>query len=119
MSEYHEQVAIFEWAELQQGKWPELALLNGSLNGVKLTIGQAVKAKKAGMKRGYPDMFLPVARREWHGLFIELKVGKNKASPEQKTWIEALQGQGYCAVICYGANEAIEVIRSYLEHAIA
>lgn len=57
-------------------KYPELWLLNGSLNGVRLSIGQAVKAKRCGEKRGFPDIFLPVARKGFHGLAIELKKKK-------------------------------------------
>jgi len=47
-SEYQEQCAIFDFVQIMitTGQYPELRLLNGSLNGVKLSIGQAVKAKK-------------------------------------------------------------------------
>jgi hypothetical protein len=76
-------------------QYPELNLLNGFLNGVKLNIGQAVKAKNAGMKRGYPDIFLPVPRNGYHGLFIELKRRySGSVSPEQKAWISDLKQQG-------------------------
>jgi len=113
-NEYHNQKMIFEWAEFQKGKYPELSLLNGSLNGVKLTIGQAMKAKRGGLKKGYPDLFLPVARGKYHGLFIELKYGNNKPSTEQIYWLSRLEGEGYMAEICYGAKEAIELILAYL-----
>jgi hypothetical protein len=55
-SEYDEQVAVFEWALLNENRFPELKLMTGSLNGVRLTIGQAVKAKKTGLKPGFPDI---------------------------------------------------------------
>ena len=90
-SESDEQISLFAWAELNKGRYPELKLLNGSMNGVRLTIGQAVKAKRCGMKKGYPDLFLPVKRGEHNGLFIELKVGENKPSPEQLEWAEQLR----------------------------
>lgn len=85
-TEHQEQAALFEWAELQAKAIPELWLLNGSLNGVRLTIGQAVKAKKAGMKKGFPDINLPVKRGEYGALYIELKTLKPKGTvkPEQK-----------------------------------
>ena len=113
-SEHQVQVQLFEWAELQSGKYPELQLLNGSLNGVRLRIGQAVKAKKAGMKRGYPDIFLPIRRGQYSGLFIELKVDKNKPSLEQRDWISALRGQGYKAEVCWGFDEAKDMILNYV-----
>ena len=124
--ESEEQAALFRWADMkvQIGEYRELALLNGSLNGVKLTIGQAVKAKKQGMKKGFPDIFLPVPRGKYHGLFIELKIKpyRNdkdkwvypKVSEEQKWWIEGLIYHGYQALICYGFDAAQDEILSYL-----
>ena len=46
-SEHDQQCSIFRWADLMLWKFPELKWLRGSMNGVRLTIGQAVKAKKA------------------------------------------------------------------------
>ena len=123
--EADEQAALFRWAEFHKKYYPELALLNGSLNGVKLTIGQAVKAKKQGMKKGFPDIQLPVARGCYHGLFIELKIkpyrnDKNKIvypkiSGEQLWWISKLKYHGYRAVICKGFDAAMTEILRYLQ----
>lgn len=123
--EADEQAALFRWAEQHGQFYPELALLNGSLNGVRLTIGQAVKAKKQGMKRGFPDIQLPVTRGGYHGLFIELKIKpyrnhKNKViypkiSDEQKWWIKELTRQGYRAVVCKGFDAAMIEILNYLQ----
>lgn len=122
--EYEDQCALFRWRDSMVGQIPDLALLNASLNGVRLTIGQAVKAKKMGMSRGYPDVSLPVPRGEYHGLFIELKAlpyinaeGKKivpKVSVEQAYWIDALNKQGYCAFICQGFEAAKKTILRYL-----
>jgi hypothetical protein len=117
MSEYDEQKLVFAWANFFEIKYPELGLLNGSLNGVRLTIGQAVNAKLAGMKKGFPDINLPVARRGFNGLFIELKRRDGVASDvkkEQKKWLTGLSKNGYHAVVCFGADEAIAVLQWYL-----
>jgi len=114
-SEHETQIQIFEWAKFMEHKYPELKLLNASLNGVRLTIGQAKKAKLTGMKKGYPDIFLPVAKSGFHGLFIELKVGPNKATKEQKWWIEQLNKQGYFARVCKGFDETTWTILEYLK----
>jgi hypothetical protein len=113
-SEFDIQAALFEWAEWAQGKFPELKLLNGSLNGVRLTIGQAVKAKRAGMKRGFPDISLPIARGQYHGLFIELKKPGEYPTAEQKEWCRALRGQGYYADIQAGFELAQDTLIRYL-----
>ena len=115
-SEYDNQKALFEWAKLNENKYPELKLLNASLNGVRMRIGQAMKAKRAGMKKGYPDIFLPVARGDYHGLFIELKVKGNYPTKEQKWWLNELKKQGYKACVCYGFEEARQTILNYLNN---
>lgn len=114
-SEFDQQCAVFRFAELMSNLYPELELLVGSLNGVRLTIGQAVKAKKAGMKKGYPDIRLDVARGPYHGLRIELKRQKGGVvSPEQKEWLRRLSEQGYYTVVCYGEDEAKAILMRYV-----
>jgi len=115
MSEEWHQIQIFKFARANQIKYPELQLLNGSLNGVKLSIGQATKAKRQGMRKGYPDIFLPVSSGCWHGLFIELKKESGgRTSKEQKIWLEKLLCNGYYSVVCCGWKNAIETIKIYL-----
>ena len=117
-TEYDEQVTIFQWAELMSGKYPQLKFMYGSLNGVRLTIGSAVKAKRAGMNKGFPDIFLPWPNKKNNGLFIELKIGNNKPSPEQVEYLNFLQSNGYSAHVCYGSEETINIIIDYLESII-
>lgn len=113
--EAKEQEAIFKWARANQTDIPELQLLNASLSGVRLTRGLSVKMKKQGMRKGYPDLFVPVARNGYHGLFIELKRLKGGVvSPEQKEWIARLREQGYLALVCKGHRAAILDIKAYL-----
>ena len=114
-SEYACQVEIFQQAAQLQAKYPELALLNASLNGLKLPIGLAVKAKRSGMRKGMPDLHLPVPRGGYYGLFIELKAGRNQATREQAAWIEALNSMGYYACVRWGVRDTVDVIIDYLE----
>lgn len=114
-SEAQEQAEIFQWSNIVIRKYPCLKYLHSSLNGVKLTIGQAKKAKNQGMKRGVPDLFLPVKTKNFNGLFIELKAMKGKTSPEQKDFIQFLNSQGYFATVCYGSKNAINTIELYLK----
>lgn len=114
-TELQEQIAVFQWANLMIKKYPILRYLNASLNGIRLTIGQANLAKKSGLVKGYPDIFLPVRNNTYNGLFIELKrVKGGVVSSEQKDFINFLNSQGYLAVICKGSKEAIKQIESYL-----
>lgn len=113
-SESQEQKALFQWAGLAQQKYPELKLLHHIPNGGIRDIRTATNLKREGVKRGVPDICLPVSRGKYHGLYIEMKAGKNKTSKEQKEWINSLQEEGYAACVCYGWLEAREVIEKYL-----
>ncbi len=80
----------------------------------------ATRLKAEGAKSGVPDIFLPVARNNCHGLFIELKrpksEGKNKGivSQKQNEWIDKLREQGYGACSCEGWIAARDVLVQYL-----
>lgn len=75
---------------------------------------EAANLKRQGVRAGVPDLFLPVARGDFHGLFIEMKYGKNKPTDKQKEWLVNLGGQGYAVAVCYGFNEAKRKILCYL-----
>jgi hypothetical protein len=113
-SEYGEQCAVFEWCELTKGRAPELGLLFHIPNGEKRDKATAARLKKAGVKAGVCDLFLPVARGGNAGLFIEMKAGGGKPTKDQEWWIESLRGQGYAAAVCHSAGEAIAAITEYL-----
>lgn len=117
------QINIFKWASMNLGKYPELKLLNASQNGAKRSVMNGAISKKAGLKAGFPDLFLPIARNGYHGLFIELKtienkklnIKKGKLSQQQKIWINSLNQEGYRAVVCYGFDSAVAEIEKYLK----
>lgn len=115
LTEAQEQKFLFQWAGLARQKYPELELLFHVPNGGKREKREAVSLKKEGVKAGVPDLILPVARGEYFGLYIELKVGRNKPSAHQLEWIENLKEQGYFVKVCYGWIEASETITNYLE----
>jgi hypothetical protein len=114
-TEHEEQKALMDWAALMSGKWPELDRLFAIPNGGHRNKIVAARMKEEGVKAGVPDLELPVARCGWHGLFIEMKAGRNKPTGDQKEWLEALTDQGYLAVVCWGWVEAAALIESYLE----
>jgi len=116
LTEYEHQCKIFAWADIKSVEIPELKLINASLSGVRLSIGQAKKAKRAGMVKGFPDIFLPVPRGKFHGLFIELKRLKPRGYPsqDQDKWLKALAAQGYACSCCRGHDAAISVVVDYL-----
>ncbi len=115
--EYQIQVALFQWAKDNLSKYPELALLHASLEGVKLPIGLAVKMKAAGMRAGFPDVILDVARGGYHGFRLELKAPGGRPSKIQRVVHQALINEGYKVVISDNLQNAVEAILSYLNSA--
>ena len=115
-SEAQEQTYLFQWATAMAVlRWPELNLLHAIPNGGSRNKIEAARLKGQGVKAGIPDVFLPVARKGFHGLYIELKrlVG-GRTSPEQEKMIGDLNKQGYLAVVCKGWNAAADVIEKYM-----
>ena len=114
-TEEEEQMALFRWAELAKGKYPALALLFHIPNGGSRGKAEAGRFRAMGVRAGVPDLCLPVPRAPFHGLFVELKRTKGgHVSAEQKRWIADLEAQGYCAIVCYGWEEAKDNIEEYL-----
>lgn len=113
--ESEEQVTLFEWAEVMSGRHPCLKLIYHVPNGGQRSVAVAGKLKAEGVKAGVPDICLPVARGIYHGLYIELKAGRNKATAEQEWWLSALSEEGYKAILCRGWEMAAEAILAYLE----
>lgn len=77
----------------------------------------AAKLKAQGVKAGVPDLILPMARGGFFGLYIEFKAAPpNDAdvSDSQHGFIQALNEQGYLAVVCRGHFDAMEALRAYL-----
>ena len=90
------------------------ALYCASEGGMRTSYLQAIKMKRTGYVKGFPDLFIYEPNEDFHGLAIEMKKEKGGvASPEQKSWQEQLRNRGYASYICKGNEEAIKVIDEY------
>jgi hypothetical protein len=119
-TEHQEQVWLFRWAAFNEHRYPELrwmfAVPNGAYLGYRVRQIRGAKLKAEGLRRGVPDIFLPVAKRDYHGLFIEMKrVKGGKKSDAQIAWKEALEQNGYLVLICEGWLMARANIEWYLK----
>ena len=115
------QAAFFAWSRIDKSipllKWC-FAIQNGKAMpwspasraaGVNLA---AMRAKKQGLTKGVWDVFFPVPRGTFGGLFIEFKAGKNQLTLEQIAFRDDLQGL-YKFAVCYSWTEAKEAVENY------
>jgi hypothetical protein len=114
VSEHHHQVAVINWAKLMERKWPELRWLHAIPNGGQRNVIVAKKLKAEGVRKGVSDLFLPVARRGFHGLYIEMKRLKGSPTDEQSHFIAFALEQGYHAGVYHGWEAAIQGIEHYM-----
>jgi hypothetical protein len=109
------QVNLFTWAKMASGADPRLKLLFAVPNGGKRDYVTAARMQAEGVKRGVPDVCLPVPAGGHHGLWLELKAGKNTLSEEQAVWLNLLRAHGYAVdVVRDDWAQAKRIIEHYL-----
>ena len=123
MSERTLHRAVCDYIRLQ---YPDV-IFNTDLSGAtKLTVWQAVALKSLRSGRGFPDIVIYEPRKDYHGLFIELKQEGTKlynkngepATPhiaEQVDMMLRLDDNGYAAGFAVGFDEAKTIIDNYLK----
>lgn len=155
-SEHGQQRALFAWANVAsrygfEASWDDrsytvqghaatygtagavaaLARLYAIPNGGLRDKATAGKLKAEGVKRGVPDIFLPLIVGTWAGLYVELKrpetkkAGTRKAeiiaqpagatSEAQDDWIGYLRSAGYGVAVAFDWREAAKQIQSYVQ----
>lgn len=85
-------------------------------NGGKRNVREAARLKRQGVKAGVSDLMLNIARNGYHGLDIELKIGKNKLSENQLIWGNRSIKAGRMHQVCYSLGEFINLINDYFSH---
>lgn len=96
-------------------QFPELAEdFHHFANERRCSIQQGRLLKRMGVKKGVADFFLALPINGKAGLWIELKVGKNKLSKEQKEFLARKVSRGYEAFCAHGLDDAKVLIMTYL-----
>lgn len=111
-----------EQAELIQrfrAEFPDVGplLIHVPNGGYRKNAFEGYRLKSQGVRAGVSDLFLPVARGGFFGLWIEFKAAPpNDAavSEKQQEWVGLMRAQGYAAHICLGVAAAMSVLRDYL-----
>jgi len=105
-------------------RYPKV-LFNTDMSGMKLTMGQAKKAKGLRSSNGFPDISIYHPVGMWYGLFLEVKkatpfklngeLKKNDHLEEQYEMLLKLNSLGYFASFTWSFNHAKEIIDRYMK----
>lgn len=117
------QLSVCKYLKLQ---YPQVIFCCDFAAGIKLNIGQAVKASKMRSSRGLPDIMIFQPNKHNHGLFIELKtkspylkdgvtLRKDEHLEQQNEILNSLILRGYGACFAIGFDEAKDIIDTYLK----
>lgn len=107
------QRSCVQWFSLQYREYANL--LHHSPNGGKRNMIEAARFKAMGVRAGFPDLILCIARQGYHGLFIELKTEKGKQSKYQRFWQINLEEQGYRYEVARSIENFQTIINDYLQ----
>ena len=116
--EEDEQMAFVQWCRIQDIRVHHSGNeIGGSISAMK---ARAVKMKKMGTSKGFPDLlvFIPVYGATGHidcyqMCAIEMKRRKGSTtSREQLAWLDILQASGAMCAVCKGADEAIAFVEA-------
>ena len=114
--EFKIQSGFIDWIRIVEiEQYPELQLLYAIPNGGNRHPTTGAKMKREGVKRGVPDLHLPIARGPYHSLYLETKVPGGKPSKWQEAFMQAVEDERNCVKICYGIDELIREVLWYLK----
>jgi hypothetical protein len=105
------QAACMTWVRLQ---YPNLNVWHCPNGGSRNAI-EAANLKRQGVKAGVCDIHVDKAAGGFHGLKIEMKVGKNRLTPAQEAYFEQCERDGYKTAVCRTFEEFQATISHYFK----
>lgn len=104
------QIACVTWFRLQYPNHVLFAVPNGGFRNGK----EAKILKAEGVLAGVPDLFLMFPNHGYMGMFIEMKYGKGKQSPDQVVFQENAERMGYKYILINSLEDFTKIINSYI-----
>ena len=120
MSEHDVQAEFFRRIRILEQEEPILLLLHAIPNqglGGKRGIRHTSKLVAEGLRKGFPDICLPVpsADKTFCALYIEFKADKGRLSPEQLMYLNMLTENGAMYAVIRDADIGIELVMEYIK----
>jgi hypothetical protein len=107
------QAAFVSWFRFQYRELEKLLYIIA--NGENVGAVRMRKLKILGLVPGMPDLCLAVARKPYHGLYIEMKRPDGHLQKNQVELHAELKAQDYHVVTAYGWDEAKMFLKEYLQ----
>lgn len=108
MSESQEQQIVVNWFKVT---YPDYIIFSVPNGGTRNKI-EATNMKREGLLKGVPDLCILLDN---NCFFVEMKKRKSgRLSDAQKNIIERINRLGHDVLVCYGADDAIEKIKEYI-----
>lgn len=112
-TEHAHQCALFCWINSQLVENPEMHWIFAIPNGGERNPIVAARLKAEGVKSGVSDIMIPVSRKGYHGMFIEMKKPGGKESANQMIFGAFLKTQSYLYTCCKSWEEARDALIWY------
>lgn len=110
--EHDLQVACLKWFKLQ---YPEYWFIHHIPNERKQSPIAGKRAKDLGTLAGVADVFLPVAKKGFHGFYFEFKSKKGAMTEAQVKFKFEVEKQGYEYELVRDFNDFKVLINNYIE----
>jgi hypothetical protein len=107
-----EQCKLMDWIRSRPDLEPYVFHIG---NERKTSVQQGRLLKRMGVRSGVSDLFIGIPQGNMHGMFLELKVGKNKPTDSQEKFMMDFAQQGYHCVWSVGFEAAKKAILDYLQ----
>lgn len=105
------QIHCVRWFRLEH---PDLVIFSIP-NGGKRSAITAKIMKAEGQMSGVADLFVMCSKKNYHGLWIEMKVGSGKQSDTQKYFQQRAIDFGYKYDIARSFDEFVKITTDYLK----
>ena len=120
MSEHDVQAEFFRRIRILEKEEPVLLLLHAIPNqglGGKSGMRHTSKLIAEGLRKGFPDVCLPVKSADgtFTSLYIEFKAEKGRLSPEQLMYLNMLTEHGAMCAVIRDADIGIELVMEYIK----
>lgn len=83
-------------------------------NGGQRHAAVGKKMKAEGALAGVADLFLSIARKGFHGLYLEAKFGKGQQQKTQMLFEQEVKSEGYQYLVFYKKAEFEKIVKDYL-----